>query len=342
MPTNNHALIRYRTIDRCLKSRNRNYFLKDLIKECSDAVHEYKEQKSGKSVPYKLLGRRTLMYDLKFMQQEFGAIIEHDLTDGYKYEDPNFEAFKTVISTSDKDRLKEALNILRQLSGESQFKDLESMVMRMEESFNIHRKRKDRSVIQFEHSTNIKGQKWVTVLKDKISSQSTLWIDYQPFGADTYQRVISPYLLKEYNNRWFLIGFDHDNKLITNLGLDRILNVKKSIVDYYTDPDFDSSNYAKDIVGVSISAKSKKIKLKIKAHGRQKYYLDTKPIHASQTMIKETEEFAIFQMELIPNFELQSKILSNIDTLEVMSPKSFKDTLKAKIDRASKLYSIQQ
>jgi len=342
MPTNSHALIRYRTIDRCLKSRNRNYFLKDLITECSNAVHEYKEAKTGKSIPYKLLGRRTLLYDLKFMADEFGAEIEHDMTDGYYYVDQNFEAFKARMSNTDKDRLSDALNILKQLSGESQFKELESMVMRMEETYQIHRKRKEKSTVQFENSTNIKGQKWVTELKERIRTKSTLWIDYQPFGADTYQRVISPYLLKEYNNRWFLIGYDHDNSLITNLGLDRIQELKKSIVEYYTDPDFDPDTYAKDIVGVSISANAKKIKLKIKAHGRQKYYLDTKPIHTSQKKIKETEEFAIFQLELIPNFELQSKILSNIDTLEVMSPKSFKDTLKAKIDRASKLYSIQQ
>lgn len=338
MPTNSHALIRYRTIDRCLKSRNRNYFLKDLIKECSDAVHEHKEQNSGKSLPYKLLSRRTIMYDLKFMQQEFGAIIVHDMTDGYQYEDPHFEAFRTVISKSDKDRLTEALSILRQLSGESQFVDLESMVMRMEESFNIYRKRKDRSTIQFEHSTNIKGQKWVTQLKENISSSITMRVDYQPFGRDMYTRVISPYLLKEYNNRWFLIGYDHDNNLITNLGLDRIYSINKSLVAYYADPNFDPNSYAKDIVGVSLFANEKKIKIKIKAHGKQKFYLDTKPIHSSQEMIKETAEYGLFRLELIPNFELESRILSNIDSLEVMSPKSFRDRLMKRLEKATSLY----
>jgi len=338
MPTNSHALIRYRTIDRCLKSRNQNYFLKDLIKECSNAVHEYIEQRTGKSHTYKLLARRTILYDLKFMHQEFGAEIEHDMTDGYCYVDPNFEAFKTVISKTDKDRLKEALNILRQLSGESQFKDLESIVIRMQESFNIHRKRKDKSVIQFEHSTNIEGQKWVTKLKDQIIAKGTLWIDYKPFGLESYKRLISPYLLKEYNNRWFLIGFDHDNKLITNLGLDRIQEFNKSITDYYKDPDFDPSYYSSDIVGVSIPQGAKKIKLKIKAHGRQKYYLDTKPIHRSQKMIKDTKNYALFQLELIPNFELESRILSNIDSLEVMSPKSFKNRLIVRLKNATQNY----
>jgi len=339
MPTNSHALIRYRTIDRCLKSRNRNYFLKDLIKECSDAVHEYKEARTSKSIPYKLICRRTLLYDLKFMTDEFGAEIEHDMTDGYYYVDSNFEAFKAKMSNTDKDRLSDALNILRQLSGESQFKELESMVLRMEETYQIRRTRKEKSTIQFEHSTNIQGQKWVSELKDKIRNKATLRIDYQPFGADTYLRVISPYLLKEYNNRWFLIGYDHDNNLITNLGLDRIQEVKKSILDYYIDPYFDADTYAEDIVGVSISAKAKKIKLKIKAHGRQKYYLDTKPIHPSQKKIKESEDFSVFQLEVIPNYELQSRILSNIDTLEVLSPKSFRNQIKERLFNATQIYN---
>lgn len=338
MPTNNHALIRYRTIDRCLKSKNRNYFLKDLIKECSDAVHAYKSQDEDIGHTYKLLSRRTILYDLKFMQKEFGAVIEHDLTDGYYYADSTFEAFKTVISKSDKDKLKEALNILRQLSGDSQFKDLESMVLRMEESFNIQRKRKNQSIIQFEHSTNIDGQNWVTELKNRISTKTTLRINYRPFGSDAYQRVISSYLLKEYNNRWFLIGYDHDNKTITNLGLDRILSVDSSIIEYYEDPNFNASTYAIDIVGVSIPPNTKKIKLKIKAHGVQKYYLDTKPIHDSQKMIKENDAYAVFEMEVIPNYELQSKLLSNIDTLEVQSPKSFRVSIQKRLAKANSLY----
>jgi len=339
MPTNNHALVRYRTIDRCLKSHNRDYFLKDLIKECSDAVHEYKEQRQGKNLEFKLLSKRTLLYDLKFMAEEFGAEIEHDMVDGYRYTDLNFEAFTTKISKSDKDRLSDALNILKQLSGESQFKDLESMVLRMEETFQIRRNRKDQSIIQFEHSTNIKGQKWVTELKNKISNKSTLRIAYQPFGADTYQRIISPALLKEYNNRWFLIGYDHDNDLITNLGLDRILKVDNSIVEYYTHPDFDGSTYSSDIVGVSIPRNPKKIKLKIKAHGRQKYYLDTKPLHHSQKMIKDSKEYGVFQLEVIPNFELESKLLSNSDSLEILSPKAFKNRILERLKKSNAFYA---
>lgn len=261
MSSNNHALIRYRTIDRCLKSTSQNYFLNDLIKECSDSVHEYEEQRTGQVVEFKLLSRRSIMYDLKFMKDEkfgFAAPIEHDKLEGYYYSDPYFEAFKARISSSDKEKLSQALTILKQLSGESEFNDLESMVTRIEETYRIKNRKKDSPIIQFEHSTNIEGQKWVTELKNKIASKSSLRIQYQPFGTEAYNRKISPYLLKEYNNRWFLIGYDHDNSTITNLGLDRIQSVDNSIMEYFVDDNFDSLTYAKDIVGVSLPMDAKK------------------------------------------------------------------------------------
>ena len=341
MSSNNHALIRYRTIDRCLKSAN-NYFLKDLIRECSEAVHTYEEHRTGKSKPYKEISRRSLLYDLKFMKDEvhgFGAPITWEASDGYSYEGGTFELFRTKISKTDMDRLDEALLILKQLSGEAGFSDLESLVTRLEETYQIRRKRKDRSIVQFEHSTNIDGQKWVATLKEKIRTQSTIWSDYRPFGEEAYKRIFSPYLLKEYNNRWFLIGYDYDSDMIRNLGLDRILSIKDSLVEYKRDESFDSNTYLEDIVGVSIPDDSEKVTVQLKAHGRQKFYLETKPLHESQEKISEKEDHAIFQLELIPNFELKAKLMANADSLEVQNPEWLRKEMSDKLEVALSLHN---
>ena len=39
MPVNRNALIRYKTIDNCLRRRNRRWTLEDLIEACSDALY---------------------------------------------------------------------------------------------------------------------------------------------------------------------------------------------------------------------------------------------------------------------------------------------------------------
>ena len=41
MPRNKNALLRYRTIDRCLRNTGRRWTLQDLVDACSDALYEY-------------------------------------------------------------------------------------------------------------------------------------------------------------------------------------------------------------------------------------------------------------------------------------------------------------
>ena len=41
MPVNRNALIRYKTIDNCLRNRYRQWTLEDLIEACSEALYEY-------------------------------------------------------------------------------------------------------------------------------------------------------------------------------------------------------------------------------------------------------------------------------------------------------------
>jgi len=269
----------------------------------------------------------------------FGAPIENDRVDGYYYTDPHYQAFKASISANDKEKLAEALSIMKSLSGESQFKELNDTVLRIENTYRIEASRKDRSLIQFEKSTNKAGQKWLTDLYGKVKDKETLRVRYQPFEKEVYERVISPYLLKEYNNRWFLFGYDHELQIMTNLALDRIKGVKPSIKPFIADASFNAKTYLDDIVGVSIPPEGKKSIVKIKAYGKQRFYLETKPLHHSQQKIKEGKDFSIFQLEIIPNYELQSKILSNIDTQEVMSPKSFKEQLTKRVETAMQRYS---
>ena len=341
MSSNNHALIRYRTIDRCLKSQSKNYFVKDLIKACSDAVHEYEEHRSGKKREYKLISRRSLMYDLKFMKDEvfgFAAPIDSDREEGYYYTDPTYQAFKATISRTDRQQLDEALNILKQLSGVNQFKDLDATILRLEDTYQIRRGRKKRPTVQFEHSTNAAGIKWLSEIKQYITHKQVLRLKYQPFDADAYDKAVSPYLIKEFNNRWYLVGYDHEKNRITHLGLDRIKKVNISILPYYMDETFEPDSYLKDIVGITLPLNSKVENIRIKVHGKQRHYVDTKPFHSSQIKIKETKNNAVFELNVVVNYEIITKLFTMSDTLEVMKPAHLKRSVMERIAAANKLY----
>ena len=40
MPANKNALIRYKTIDNCLRNRYRRWTLEDLVDACSEALYD--------------------------------------------------------------------------------------------------------------------------------------------------------------------------------------------------------------------------------------------------------------------------------------------------------------
>jgi predicted DNA-binding transcriptional regulator YafY len=335
MSTNRHALIRYRTIDQCLRDRENTYRLKDLIEACSKAISDY----SGTPTEVK---RRTLLYDLKFLKDDisgFSAPIENDRTDGYYYSDPRFSIFFNPLKQSDLETLKSTLLDLQRISGKKGFEDLESVITRLEATYNIKRSRNDQPTVQFEHSTNIDGQKHVSTIKKYIADKQPLQIRYQPFDEEEYTRYISPYLLKEYNNRWFLIGYEYDSEWgMTVVALDRIVRLSKSLKDFYEHPDFDPDTFHNEIIGVTLPSDSEPTTVEIKAFGKARHYLNTKPLHHSQQLLKMGKNSARFTLNVIPNPELETKLLAYGEHVEVVAPKSLRKRIAQRVANTGELY----
>lgn len=63
MALNKNALLRYKTIDKCLQNTYRNWTLDDLIEACSDALYEYEGRDTN-------ISRRTVQMDLQLMRSD--------------------------------------------------------------------------------------------------------------------------------------------------------------------------------------------------------------------------------------------------------------------------------
>ena len=50
MPVNKNALIRYKTIDNCLRNPFRRWTVEDLVDACSDALYEFEGIRRGVSL----------------------------------------------------------------------------------------------------------------------------------------------------------------------------------------------------------------------------------------------------------------------------------------------------
>ncbi len=338
MATNLHALIRHRTIDRCLRDRSQPWTWKRLAEECERTLHE----DMGVDCT---LSRRTIMYDIRHMKDGilgYYAPIEYDRgRKSYQYSDSNFSINQAPLSAKTLEELDQVLLILRQFSGQEKLNGMGSAIAKLEHGLNIQRDENAEPLIQFEHSLNAPGQKWLDILYQHIKKEDCLSISYQAFGKDITHHIVSPYLLKEYNNRWFLFGFNHKDEYIQNLALDRIREIRKSLKSFERVQQFNPGVYFNDIVGVTLPENGKVTRILIKAFGKQAKYIETKPLHKSQRVHKRKKNSIVFAYDLIPNFELESKILAYANLVKVIKPIDLRDKIAARLIAAAIGYAEQ-
>ena len=339
MPVSRNALVRYKTIDNCLRNRGRKWTLEDLIDACSDALYEYEGISKG-------ISRRTIQMDIQFMRSEklgYNAPIivkEHKY---YEYEDPEYSITNTPLSVQDVNQLANAVAILKQLSGFTAFAGMEDIVGKLEDHISAVRQKKD-PIIYYETNEALKGLQFITPIYEAISEQRPIIITYQSFKArDPHDYVFSPYVLKETRNRWFVFGKRRGAAQLFNFALDRIVAIEKTDPkeQFVRDKSFDPKTYFNDIIGVTKDPNSKPEKIRFLVMPNSVPYIETKPLHSSQMVIERREDgTVIFQIEVVMNFELERDLLMYGEGLKVLSPPTLVKRISIRLHDASRQYDF--
>ena len=108
MPANKNALIRYKTIDNCLRNRYRRWTLNDLVDACSDALYDMEGITKG-------ICSRTVQMDIQIMRSDklgYNAPIEVYDRIYYRYADPDYSITDMPLSMDDCKLIKEAIILL--------------------------------------------------------------------------------------------------------------------------------------------------------------------------------------------------------------------------------------
>lgn len=335
MSTNKNAAIRYLAIDKCLRNPGRKYFIEDLVNACNDALLKYNENSKG-------IEKRSIFDDMKFMEsnQGWAADVERN-KDGrkvfYRYTDTNFSINNHLLNESDENQLKEALLTLSHFKGMPQFEWIDEMVIRLESAFTL--KGGSCKIIEFEQNQYLKGLEFFSELFNAILYKKTLCLQYKGFKQDKALEItFHPYYLKQYNNRWFLFGRTDGRNNITNMAIDRIQQLKEFKSDFIENDLINFDEYFEDMIGVSesIGRKPEKIKLQI---GKELWpYIESKPLHGSQKLVKKTKDYTIISLMIHINYEMKSLLFSLGENLKVIEPASLKIEIKEKAKQLIKNY----
>lgn len=326
MATNKQATIRYLTLDKCFSNRQKRFSFEDLLLACNDAIRYLNPESAG-------IKRRQLYDDIDFMQSDAGWQIELDkLKEGrlvfYRYSDPDFSINKSALNSTEAAQLSEVVNILARFRGMPQFEWMDELVTKLESNFGL--RSGATKIIDFDENRDYTAVRFISPLFNAILERRILKVTYKSFKQKEKEEFgFHPYFLKQYNNRWFCFGYREDAKKISNLALDRLLLLKSKTGKYKENNVIDFNEYFEDIIGVTIRENGKVEEVILAVDKELWPYIETKPLHGTQKLDKSTKDkkWQKLSIKIIPNYELETLLLSFGEKIQVLQPAYLKEKL---------------
>ncbi|PKR80371.1 WYL domain-containing protein [Brumimicrobium salinarum] len=326
MSTNKHATIRYNAIDKCLSNSGRKYYIDDLVAFCNQAIYNFSGLDNG-------VKKRQVYDDLRFMKSDegFAAPIE-TYKDGrrsyHRYTDPDFSINKKDVSPKEQHHIQQALEILSRFQGLPNFEWVDELKVRLNDQLPGISNQDKNPHISFQENPYLKGMEFFTPIYNAIRHERMIAVEYQNYKSEVLQHFeISPYHLKQYNNRWFVFGQSPAYDTLTNLALDRIISINE-IATPFLPTKIDFETYFEDVIGVTIPEDAQLEKVVLKVTHNLYPYIASKPLHGSQKVIAREEDHIKLQLEVYINYELKSVLLSFGNAIQVESPLTLIEKLK--------------
>jgi predicted DNA-binding transcriptional regulator YafY len=253
--------------------------------------------------------KRTLQRDIREIRSVFGLIIEYSTKNkGYYILEGNSEdmSFQKMIEAFD---LFSSLNMAGHVSGYIHFED---------------RKRAG--------TENILG------LLHAIKRKVEVAFNYEKYwDGNTRTRELRPLLLKEFKNRWYVIGEDVDSNIKT-FALDRITELT------ITSKRFKSSNrkFVNEMhvhaFGIIAPTDAKPEKVILSFNPIQGKYIKSLPLHRSQQILVDNDKELRISLDVYITWDFVMEILSHGSNVIVLEPKKLSSKIKYELTGMSKNY----
>jgi predicted DNA-binding transcriptional regulator YafY len=352
MPITKNAIMRYKILDELLSDRYRNYTLDDLTNEVNRRLAEMRPD--GDCVV-----RRTIEKDIHFLENEgpFWVEIERYSVDYDNYErnrtyrkqclrytDPSFSIFKQKLSSEEQYLLRELFSLLGQFDGLPKLEGLERLRQSLRPSST------DQPIISLTknplENTNLFGE-----LFTAISQRQVIELHYHQFTAPDNDRVynLHPYLLRQYNGRWYLFAKKVENDKLKCFPLDRMDKIVPLPSLKYKEYDGNLNELFEDVIGVSIYEAEPVNQIVFWVSDFSVDYVMTKPLHESQKNLN-MEEAALrkaypslqggrfFRIDCKRNYELIRELCSYGQELVVLEPTDIRKEIEERIKGMSDRY----
>lgn len=196
---------------------------------------------------------------------------------------------------------------------------------------------KDRIMLE----TSSGGEEFIEPITEAMEKGLCLELVYQAFWDEPKERIVEPYYIKLFKRRWYLIGKRRDKGEFRTYCFDRIKYVRISDIKFKFKKEQSAETLFYDYYGI-IQYPVEKERVVIKVTCEQGMYIKTLPLHHSQKLIHQDDDYMTFELYLKPCYDFVKELLSCGSELEVISPESLREEVNKYAMEMCEIYNVKE
>ena len=321
MPLNKNAYQRYVLIDSMLRNKMRPYpTLEQMVDACWERLQI---RTTGNTVEKDLKQMRMLVPD------GFEAPIAYSkLHRGYYYTDPDFKIGNLDLTHEDIAGIRESLALVQSIGAgridEKFGHAMQKVLAAVAEAYDEPGKKQAASYLQTMSPPPSRGFVHFELFAKACREQIPLSFVHYGYRKRAFSAVLlHPFLIKEFDNKWYLFGYSEKHREVRHFGFDRIFGPQllgKPFHKFDTQATFDILAHS---YGVFPIPDKKKQRITLEVSSLITHYFEAYPIHTSQQIKKHPNGTAKIILEVVPTIELARLILWHGYHIQHITPKWF-------------------
>lgn len=162
-----------------------------------------------------------------------------------------------------------------------------------------------------------------------IKNRLQIRFTYQKFWEEALsQRIVEPYALKEFKNRWYLLSKDSKDDTIKSFALDRLTNLEITTQSYQYPDNYSIEQNFRYCFGIISPNDTEPQDIILSFDPFQGKYIKTLPLHDTQQILVDNEKELVVKLKLYLTHDFIMELLSFGSNMKVIQPKSLADQIK--------------
>lgn len=182
------------------------------------------------------------------------------------------------------------------------------------------------------------GQDYLVTILNAITNNHRIWFHHASFWGKSGDVTLSPFCVKLFKKRWYVVGRKDSETFYRVYALDRVDSLIETKENFEMPADFNPQEYFSNNYGIYKDDRTLPVTVRIKVTENQQAYLRSLPLHHSQVEVETKTDYSIFEYKLCPEIDLDREILGRGKAFEVLEPAEYRKHIAEEVKLCLKHY----